>query len=68
MSELGCNRFWKKQSVLGNELYSCCIRKISFGGIRYRKRGTAVAQLFRCCGTNRNVAGSIPDGVIGIFQ
>ena len=29
--------------------------------------GTAVAQWLRCCATNRKVAGSIPDGVIGIF-
>ena len=26
--------------------------------------GTAVAQLLRCCATNRKVAGSIPAGVI----
>jgi len=32
------------------------------------KLGTAVAQWLRCCDTNRNVAGSIPDGVIGIFH
>ena len=31
-------------------------------------KGTAVAQWLRCCATNRKVAGSIPDGVIGIFQ
>jgi len=30
--------------------------------------GTTVAQLVRCCATNRKVAGSIPDGVIGIFH
>jgi len=30
--------------------------------------GTAVAQWVRCYATNRKVAGSIPDGVIGIFQ
>ena len=30
--------------------------------------GTAVAQWFRYCATNRKVAGSIPDGVIGIFH
>jgi len=30
--------------------------------------GTAVAQRLRCCATNRKVAGSIPDGVIGIFH
>ena len=29
---------------------------------------TAVAQLLRCCTTNRKIAGSIPDGVIGIFH
>ena len=27
-----------------------------------------VAQWLRCCATNQKVAGSIPDGVIGIFQ
>jgi hypothetical protein len=30
--------------------------------------GTAVAQWLRYCATNRKVAGSIPDGVIGIFH
>ena len=30
--------------------------------------GTAVAQWLRCCATNRKVAGSIPDGVIGFFS
>ena len=29
--------------------------------------GTAVAHWLRCCATNRTVAGSIPDDVIGIF-
>jgi len=29
---------------------------------------TAVAQWLRCCVTNQKVAGSIPAGVIGIFQ
>ena len=29
--------------------------------------GTAVAQWLRCCATNREDAGSIPAGVIGIF-
>ena len=32
------------------------------------KGGTAVAQWLRCWATNRKVAGSIPDGVIGIFH
>ena len=31
------------------------------------KWGTAVAQWLRCCATNGEVAGSIQDGVIGIF-
>jgi hypothetical protein len=30
--------------------------------------GTAVAQCLGYCATNRKVAGSIPDGVIGIFH
>jgi len=30
--------------------------------------GTAVAHCLSCCATNRKVAGSIPDGVIGIFH
>jgi len=34
----------------------------------YVTLGTAVAQWLRCCATNRKVAGSIPDGVIGIFH
>jgi hypothetical protein len=31
-------------------------------------RGTAVAQWLRFCATNRKVAGSIQDGVNGIFH
>ena len=31
-------------------------------------KGTAVAQWLRCCATKRKVAGSIPDGVLGIFH
>ena len=35
----------------------------------YRKGGSeGVAQWLRCCATNRKVAGSIPNGVIGIFH
>ena len=30
--------------------------------------GTAVAQGLTCCATNLKVAGSIPNGVIGIFH
>jgi len=34
----------------------------------FKKVGTAVAQWLRCYATNRKVAGSIPDGVTGIFH
>ena len=30
--------------------------------------GTAVAQWLRCCATNWKIAGSIPDGHIGVFH
>jgi hypothetical protein len=30
--------------------------------------GTAIAQWLSCCTTSRKVAGSIPDGVSGIFH
>jgi hypothetical protein len=30
--------------------------------------GTAAAQWLRFCATNRKVAGSIPDGVVGFFR
>ena len=34
----------------------------------YFREKTAAAQWLRRCATNRKVAGSIPDGVIGIFH
>ena len=36
--------------------------------VYYCAWGTAVAQWLSCCARNRKVAGSIPDGVIGIFH
>ena len=39
-----------------------------FRAVNVTIRGTAAAQWLRCCATNRKVAGSIPDGVIGIFH
>ena len=53
----------RRPEMLGNahhQLAYFCIDSIM--------RGTAVAQWLRCCATNRKVAGSIPDGVIGIFH
>jgi hypothetical protein len=41
---------------------------VPFFIIVYTVVGTAVAQWLRFCATNRKVAGSIPDGVIGIFR
>ena len=34
----------------------------------YMYMGTAVPQWLRCCATNRKVAGSIPDDIIGLFH
>ena len=45
--------------------------RLPFAGIIRRlpySTATAVAQWLRCCATNRTIAGSIPDGVIGIFH
>jgi hypothetical protein len=39
-----------------------------YGTILDGERGRAVAQWLRLYAINRQVAGSIPDGVIGIFQ
>ena len=56
---------------------SLCLQKIQpwLSGLSSRRivsipseLGTAVAQWLRCCATNRKVAGSIPDGVIGNFN
>ena len=48
-----------------------CFSSVRFDGVSnifVSSVGTAVAQWLRCCATNRKVAGSIPDGVIGIFH
>jgi len=52
---------------------ACCIPKATNTCSEYviiiaSPRGTAVSQWLRCCATNRKVAGSIPDGIIGIFH
>ena len=39
-----------------------------YNALHFYILGTMVAQWLRCCATNRKVAGSIPDGVIGIFH
>ena len=52
---------------LGN-CFSICSIQAEFSGRNITRKGTAVAQWLRCCATNRKVAGSVPDGVIGIFH
>ena len=55
-------------------VFHTAIHKISNGvlccllSLLATMRGTAVAQWLRCCATNRKVAGSISDGVSGIFH
>jgi len=44
------------------------IAPIAYNVATLAYKGTAVSQWLRCCATNRKVAGSIPDGVIGIFH
>jgi hypothetical protein len=41
---------------------------VEFCILHYYYGGHAVAQWLRHCATNRKVAGSIPDGIIGIFN
>ena len=43
-------------------------RTVSEQALAETDRGTAVAQWLRCCATNLKVAGSILDGVTGIFH
>jgi len=43
-------------------------RRVSKQVLTEGDKGTAVAQWLRCCATNRKIAGSIPDGVTGIFH
>ena len=44
-------------------IFSPCLINDSIPSIQ----GAALAQWIRCCATNKEVAGSIPDGVNGIF-
>jgi hypothetical protein len=49
-------------------IYFCFQRQSYHLKVRYVHIYAAVAQWLRYCATNRKVAGSIPDGVIGIFH
>ena len=57
-----CNFTDGKTEVVGEEL-----DQIYFFHYKFQM-GTAEVQCLRCYATNRKVAGSIPDGVIGIFH
>jgi len=57
------------------EIIYICIERNVFKSLKgnvhiyiYIYAGIAVAQWLRCCATNRKVAGSVTDGVIGIFH
>ena len=54
-----------KPQVILIFLYNLIIR---FSYSIKKDRGTVVAESLRCCVTNRKVAGSIPNCVIGIFH
>ena len=54
------------RSILYNDMAVQC--QAAFTHNVGSTRGTAVAQWLRCCATNWKVAGSIPDGVTGIFH
>jgi len=61
-----CNKpTWKKVNKLLT--YPEMLDSLILAYIQFMM-GTAVAQWLRCCATNQNVAGLIPDGVIGIFH
>jgi len=65
------HRFRKIDTVIQTKLMNILLLR-SFTYIAYLKSGgsggTSVAQWLRCCATIRKAAGSIPDGVIGIFH
>ena len=56
--------------LLGPHILLCALLSNILNKCPYVNRGGGieVAQLLRCCARNRKVAGSIPDGVIGIFH
>jgi len=65
-------REWKNTGMSRTTTFRSKTNRICDGGpIRlwyYNVVGTAVVQWLMCCATNRKVAGSIPDSVIGIFH
>ena len=56
---------WQMRFVILKNLLNF---NINFNNYCHKFWGTGVAQWLRCCATNRKVAGSIPDGIIGVFH
>jgi hypothetical protein len=55
--------------VRWSDLSTCCLYPPeNIPGIYFYLQGYVVAQLVEHCATSRKVAGSIPDGVTGIFH
>jgi hypothetical protein len=54
--------------IFTNAAWEIFLRLILFSGSTGIRKGRAVAQWLRHYATNRQVAGSIPDGFIGILQ
>ena len=59
-------RHTHKQLLFSRQI--CISESYPTSNIISKKTLRAVAQWLRCCATNRKVAGSIPDGVIGIIH
>ena len=57
------NKLRDQYSKLSKLAYFLLLRQLSA-----HTPGTAAAQWLRCCATNQKIAGSITDGVIGIFH
>jgi len=57
----------KEKSYTSTHLPAWPIKRVKTYIYIYINLETAVAQWLRCCATNWKVAGSIPDGVSGIF-
>jgi hypothetical protein len=55
-------------SSAGDKVEKCDTKAYTFPSPTFEQLGTAVAQRLRRCATNQKVAGSNPNGVIGIFH
>ena len=65
---MGSNRRWWMYSCTVSFAFSNSFSYFFKQNLNLKIGRTAVTQWLRCCATNRKDAGSIPDGVIGIFH